>query len=118
MKIHIYRFDGDSELCSYFWLHHVGTKRMISLWLRINLMVYSLSFNNILPYNWICCKIFLGVPFMADAFQTRLFIINSIPARYTTGDLTKHIYYQTISSVGMNRRADLDAKWFLAENVQ
>jgi len=55
---------------------------------------------------------------MADAFQTQLLIINSSPARYTTGDLTEHIYHHTISSSRMNHVADLDAKWFFVENVQ
>ena len=117
VKTHTYRFDSESEQYSYFWLYHVGSKRMISLLLEINPMIYSLSFYNILPYNWICCKFSLGVPLMADAFQTQLLIINSSTAGYTTGDLTKHIDHQTISLSRMNRMADLDAKWFFAENL-
>ena len=54
---------------------------------------------------------------MADAFQTQIFIINSSPAGYTTGDLTEHIDHQTISLSRMNRMADLDAKRTFAENV-
>jgi len=54
---------------------------------------------------------------MADAFQTQLLIINSSTVGYTTGDLAEHIDHQTISLSRMNRMADLDAKWFFAENV-